>query len=399
MSGRKTGLNTALIRQLNVARVFHALRLRPRSSQRELARLTGLDRATVSAVVADLEVQGLVERSAKGSGRPGRPEISLSISNRAGALLGARLEPNGLRLIGTTLSGEPLGSLQVPGSLSAESAVDLLVEAVEELLAGSGLEGLRVMGMGVGVPALMSEGGRLAFAPNLDWRNVWLRELISGRLPFPVYFDNDTKAAALAEKLFGSCRGVRDFLFIAGHSGVGGGLYLGGTLYRGRNGYAGEVGHMKVRPGGRRCSCGAQGCLEAYISESAILARLAERGLTLPDLAAVAAAAQEGDSRVSSVLEETGELLGEACANLVNLFNPELIVLGGNFTLVARYTLAALNRVMERDALSAPLSSSRVTVSPLGIEAVPMGGVALALEGVLSLPSWLAASEMRDVLE
>ena len=399
MSSRKTGLNTTLIRQLNMARLFHALRLHPHSSQRELARTTGLDRATVSAVVTELEAKGLVRRTVKENRRPGRPEVSLSISVEAGFLLGARLEPNGIRLIATTLTGEPLASLQVPGSLDAEAAVDGLVRGVYDLLEKAGIEAERVHGLGVGVPALMSEGGRLAYAPNLNWRNVWLRDLISGRLPFPVYFDNDTKAAALAEKLFGCCRDVRDFLYVAGHSGVGGGLYLGGTLYRGRNGFAGEVGHLKVRRGGRLCSCGARGCLEAYISERAILERLAEQGVTLPDLTTVAAAAESGDERVTQVLRETGELLGEAAADLVNLFNPELIVLGGNFTLVADHTLAALERTLERDALAAPLAASRVMVSPLGTEAVPMGGVALALEGFLSLPSWLAASEIRDMVE
>ncbi|HEX7002800.1 MAG TPA: ROK family transcriptional regulator [Trueperaceae bacterium] len=399
MSARKPRLNSALIRQLNVSRVFHALRLAPRSSQRDLVALTGLDRATVSAVVSELESNGVIERSVRESGRPGRPQISLTIAEGAGALLGARLEPDGIRLIATTLAGDPLGSLQVAGSLEAEMAVDLLVEAVAELLAKVDLEPERVRGMGVGVPALMSEAGRLAFAPNLHWRNVWLRDLLGNRLPFPVYFDNDTKAAALAEKLFGCCRDVRDFLFIAGHSGIGGGLYLDGTLYRGHNGYAGEIGHLKVRPGGRECGCGGRGCLEAYISEKAILARLADLGVALADLRAVAGAAEAGDERVLALMEESGELLGEACANLVNLFNPELIVLGGNITLLARFMRPALERALESDALSAPLSASRVRVSPLGTEVVPMGGVALALEGVLSLPSWLAASEIRDMVE
>ena len=399
MSSRKPRLNTALIRQLNVSRVFHALRRKPRSSQRELASFTGLDRATISAVVAELESNGIIERSVKESGRPGRPEVALTIAEGAGGLIGARLEPDGIRLIATTLAGDPLGSLQMPGSLEAERAVDLLVEAVADLLRQIGLDRADVRGMGVGVPALMSEAGRLAFAPNLHWRNVWLRDLIAGRLPFPVYFDNDTKAAALAEKLFGCCLEVRDFIYIAGHSGIGGGLYLDGALYRGNNGYAGEIGHVKVRPGGRLCGCGGRGCLEAYISERAILARLAERGLLLPDLQAVAEAAAAGEERVTAILEETGVLLGEACANLVNLFNPELIVLGGNITLVAPFVLATLERTLERDALNSPLSASRVRVSPLGTEAVPMGGVALALEGVLSLPSWLAASEIRDMVE
>lgn len=205
---------------------------------------------------------------------------------------------------------------------------------------------------------------------------------------FPVYADNDTKAAALAEKLFGACRNVTDFIYITGHSGVGGALFLGDRLYRGAGGFAGEIGHMKVVRDGRLCSCGARGCLEAYLSERSILSRLEEAGLDLEDVWAVAERAQSGDKGVLSILTETGRYLGFAVADLINLVNPSLVVLGGNLAIVAPFVLPAMQEVIAGNALEAPRSETGIIVSPLGAESVPMGGITLALEGFLSLPGW-----------
>lgn len=395
----KRRVNTALIRQLNLARVFHALRLRPGASQRELADATGIDRATVSAVVAQLERDGLIERSTKSiEGRVGRPEIALCISEDAGLLVGARMEPAAVRLMAASPAGTPVRTLQVAGSTDPDVAIEQLITGVETLVAECGRSLDAVLGIGVGVPALMDSSGRLAFAPNLGWRDVEIRKPLEDRWSAPIYVDNDTKAGGLAEKLFGSCQEVDDFVFIAGHSGVGAALYLDGRLYRGASGYAGELGHVKIRPGGRACACGGAGCLEAYLSESALLARLAERGATFGDLRAVSAAAEAEDPAVIDVLAESGAMLGEAASDLVNLLNPARIVLGGNMAVVAPFMVAGMERVLAERSLAAPRSACEVVLSPLGIESVTMGGVALAMEGFLSLPGWLAASELGGIL-
>ena len=399
MADERKRMNAALIRQLNVARIFHTLRVHPYATQRELATRAGLDKATVSTVIGGLERAGLVARTLpEGERRVGRPEARHHIPKGAGCLIGARLEPATIRLIATDLTGRAIAHLQTAGSRDSGAALDRLVEGVHDLLAASGTPLDTVKGLGVGVPALMDAAGRLAFAPNLGWRDVALLPALQERFPIPVYADNDTKAAGLAEKLFGSCQGVDDFVLIAGHSGVGAALHLDGRLYRAKSGFAGELGHVKVRPGGRRCGCGASGCLEAYLSESAILERLAERGSAFTGLGAVAAAAGRGDARVLELLAETGAILGGACADLVNLLSPERIVVGGNLAVVAPYLLDDLRRILQERSLNPPMERVQVVISPLGVEAVPMGGVALAMEGFLGLPSWLAATEIGAAL-
>lgn len=393
---RKSRVNPALIRALNTARVFHAVRKHPGASQRRLAEITELDKSTISAIVARLVADGLLSRTPTTSGRRGRPEVALYVSREGGSLIGARLEPGSVRLVAATLTGEPVATLERPAADDPAGALDDLVQGVRDLLAqGSHLPG-KVRAVGVVVPALFDEHGALALAPNLGWSDVPMLTKLRDVLPMPVYVDNDTTAAGLAESLFGSCGGVRDFLFIAGHSGIGGALYLGGRLYRGHSGFAGEVGHVRVRPGGRACACGGRGCLEAYVSEAALLRAAHAEGLAVIDLAGLASAHQEGREAAEAVLAEAGEALGDACAMLINVLNPERIVLGGTIAYVADRMLPTVERRLAVAALEPPRSRCRVTMSSFGAEAATMGGVALALEGFLSMPGWLLDRGLPD---
>ncbi|QCN99555.1 ROK family transcriptional regulator (plasmid) [Azospirillum argentinense] len=385
-------VNSAAIRRLNMVRVFHALRENPNCAQRDLSRLTGLDKATTSAIVAQMIEDGLVERSeAPRARRIGRPETALGIAPSAGLLVGARLEPGTIRIVSTTLAGTVVEQSQIPGSTDLAAALRHLHEGIDAVVAASWPEGGAapppLRGIGIGIPALMDREGRLVLAPNLGWRDTPIRPLLEEALGAPVHVDNDTKAAAMAERLFGACRGVEDFVYLTGHSGVGGGLFLGGRLYRGAQGFAGEIGHLTVVPGGRPCGCGKRGCLETYVSETSILAQAGERGRALPDLWAAAAAARDGDPVVRTLLEESGSHLGFALSHLVNLANPDLVVLGGNLSIVAEFILPALNAALDEHALEPLRRDLRLVVSPLGPDAVPMGGIALAMDGFLSVPS------------
>ncbi len=383
-------LNPALIRRLNVAHVFHTLRTGGPASQTELVRSTGLDQATVSAIARHLRDEGLVTTTRQPSrGRAGRPPTQLAIDATAGVLVGARLEPGAVRVLVTTLVGEPRTTWQGRAGPSVDEVLTTLADGVEAALGEAGVGWDEVRGLGVGVPGLMTLDGRLAYGPNLGWRDVPLQRRLVERWSVPVAVDNDTSAAALAEKLFGVARDARDFVVIAGHSGIGGALYLGGRLYRGRGGFAGEIGHARVVDGGRRCGCGDRGCLEAYLAEDALASRLAERGLDLRSYQAIGAAAAAGDATVLELLDETGHLLGTAIADLVDVLDPELVVLAGALSHVVPWLLPALERTLAAEALGAYRARCRVLASRFGPEAVTMGGVGLAMETALSLPGWL----------
>jgi predicted NBD/HSP70 family sugar kinase len=394
VAGPTQRLNPALIRRLNVARVFHTLRVGGPASQTELVRTTGLDAATVSAVARHLRDEGLVTMARQPSrGRAGRPPTKLAIDASVGVLVGARLEPGTVRVLVTTLLGESRATWQGTAGPAVDDALETLAGGVEAALAEADVTWDQVRAVGVGVPALMSLSGRVAYGPNLGWRDVPLQARLQERWSVPVAVDNDTSAAALAETLFGAARDARDFVVIAGHSGIGGALYLGGRLYRGSGGFAGEIGHVRVVDGGRRCGCGGHGCLEAYLAEAALAGQLAERGRVLPTYAAIGAAAAGGDTVVLEVLDEVGALLGRAIADLVDVLDPEMVVLAGALSHVVPWLLPTVERALASEALGAYRSRCRIIASSFGPEAVTMGGVGLAMEAALSLPGWLLGQD------
>jgi len=377
-------VNSAAIRRLNIISVFHAIRENPLRSQSELSRMTGLDKATTSAVVGQLLEEGLVERVEVGrQRRVGRPETSLIIAPGAGQFVGARLEPETIRIVTARLDGSILRHLIIEGSRDINEALAKLHAGFVRVVAEEESR-LPVRGIGVGLPGVMDHSGSLVLAPNLGWRDAPIKSLLERALGAEVEVDNDAKAAALAERLFGVCRDVDDFFFIIGHSGVGAALFLGGRLYRGSTGYAGEFGHTTVETGGRLCGCGNRGCLECYSSEGSILEIAAERGRPLPDLATLIQAARGGDEVIKGVLDDVGRHLGVALSNVVNLLNPSCVVFGGHLAALFDLVVPTMRRALEENTMAPLKRDLRLLVSSFGQDAVPVGGVALAMEAFLS---------------
>lgn len=376
------GVNSAWVRRVNAVLLLQALRRHPGSSQRELAVLTGLDKATVSAVTTQLVDAGLVARSAVSTAvrRLGRPAVALQIPRSAGIVFGVRLEPDRIVVAAADLGGRILDRESRAGAPEPRAAMRSLTLAVAAL--GQRLAPLEPKAIGIGIPALIDRQGHLLFGPNLRWRDVPLAEIAKDVLSVPFAIENDTNAAAIAEREFGSCTSVDDFIYVSGHSGVGGAIFLGGRLYRGAEGLAGEFGHVRIVAGGRPCGCGGRGCLETYASVPGLIASLAERNAPAASIAEVAMRAEAGDRIVVALLAETGDLIGRALAGSVNALNPSHLVLGGNLAVVAPWMLSALRNAIARSAMEQLAARLNIELSPLGADAVLMGGVALALQRV-----------------
>jgi predicted NBD/HSP70 family sugar kinase len=383
------------VRRWNTARVFHALREVGVASHGELVAQTGLDPATVTAVLHRLRAERWVRVAGPDArptppegavGRTGRPPVRLVLDEAAGVLVGARLEPGTVRLVATTIGGRARAAWQGPAGADPDGAVRALEDGVDELLAGLGATRSVVRALGVGVPALVARDGRVVFGPNLRWRDVPLRATLAASWSVPVVVENDTKAAALAERLFGAARDARDFVLVAGHSGIGGAVHVDGRLVRGAGGFAGELGHVTVEEGGRPCACGDRGCLEAYLAEHAIEAQLSERGVDVAGYEGAAARAAAGDAAALEVLDGVGARLGRALADVVDLLDPECIVLAGSLVHVAPFLAPAVERALAQPNLARHRGPCRVLVSPLGPDVVPMGGAALAMDALVAAP-------------
>lgn len=380
-------INSNIIRRINAARVFHGIRKSPGISPQGLSKDTGIDLATISIILSTLEQDGLVVRTLRErTGRSGRPNSQLSINEKTGVLAGVAVDVEEIQVVLTSFAGTRLASLRVEGSLDQEHAAASIKSGVLALLKQAGYPRKALVGVGVGMPGLVGLDGKLALAPALDWHEVDFGGTLSSLLNAPVQLENDIKAAAIAEHLFGSGAHDADFIYISGRSGVGGGLYLGGSVYRGPHGMAGEVGHMKLVPNGRACACGGSGCFEAYVSERAIFTGLREAKLQFMNVEAVREAALRGESKVLAVLAESGRHLGLGLANLANIFAPSSIILGGAMAVLADFLLPAARPVFESNALKEIRRDVAITVSTLGDFAIPMGGIAIALQHFLEEP-------------
>ncbi|WP_284259721.1 ROK family transcriptional regulator [Acidocella aquatica] len=385
-------INSNTIRRINAARVFHGIHKQPGISPRGLSKITGIDLATISIILTTLEQDGVVLRRTEApTGRSGRPNSTLFINEASGVLAGVAVEVEEIHIVLSSFSGARLGSLRVPGSLSQEAAAAAIKNGILALLRQVGIPRKRLAGVGVGVPGLVGLDGRIALAPALDWHDADLAGVLTAGLGVAVHLENDIKAAAIAEHIFGSCQHTADFVYVSGRSGVGGGLYLGGAIYRGPHGLAGEVGHMKLVPHGRSCACGAHGCFEAYVSEHAILKCLAEAGESARDIPSVRAAALEGNEVVLRTLEEAGRHLGLGLANLANLLAPSSIILGGGMAALAEFLLPACRPEFEANTLAEIRCAMTIALSALQEFAIPMGGIAIALQHFLEEPGAIRA--------
>jgi glucokinase len=278
-----------------------------------------------------------------------------------------------------------------PGTVVAQ-----MTEAATNVIAESGADTTRIRGVGVAAPGpIDAESGVVTAPPNLPgWKDVPLRHLIHDRLGLPTALENDAGAAALAEHRFGAGRGTRHMIYVTASTGIGGGFILDGALYAGATGAAGEIGHMTILPHGPYCGCGNQGCLEALASGRAIAREARDRvrqgaDTLVRELAGddperitaklVAQAADQGDVEATNILDEAMTYLGIGMANLVNLFNPELIVIGGGLTNMGERLFGPVRSIIDQRAFPASAQAVRVAPAELGDDVGVLGAAAVAM--------------------
>jgi glucokinase len=289
------------------------------------------------------------------------------------------------------MRSEPTGADQ-----GAAAVVDRMVRMIETVMAeaiaatGSGREAC--LGVGVGAPGpLDREKGLVITTPNLGWTNFPLRDVIAERVGLTVTLDNDANCATLGEWWLGAARGARNVVGMTIGTGIGGGLILGGRLYHGSSDVAGEVGHMTIDVTGRRCKCGNYGCLEAYASGPSIAERAREalqgdstsllHAMAGGDLAHLTAAtvydaAKQGDEVAMEVVTETARFLGTGLGNLLNVFNPDVVVIAGGVTQAGESLFEPLRREVRRRAFKPAVDACRIVPGELPGTAGVAGAVA-----------------------
>ncbi|MEM7738092.1 MAG: ROK family transcriptional regulator [Deinococcota bacterium] len=377
------------IRQQNAAKIFHTLREHPGISQRELVDLTGIDQGTISVIVNTLVDKNIISREKESQeGRVGRPRMALRLSQKAGILVGASIQHNSISVVATYLDGTIISRDSSPTGSSMTDTLQRLHKLVKRLIKTIGYNLKDCLGLGIAAPVILDKSNkRILFASNLNWPQVSIDELTK-LFNMPVYVDNDVNAAAVAEKRFGACTEIDNYVYVGGYSGIGGAIVLDGKLYKGAKGFAGELGHIEVVNNGRRCGCGNNGCLEAYVSEKAMLERFAERGSDAVNLDNIVLLAKNGHQFANFILFEAGELLGRALSFVNKMLNPEYIILGSGLATMSPYIKDELEHTLIQKSLTSLDFVPQVITSSLVEDSAPMGGIVLALEGFLSQTSW-----------
>jgi predicted NBD/HSP70 family sugar kinase/biotin operon repressor len=376
------------LRERNRLAVIDTLKQRGTASRAEIARFTGLSRTTVSSIVADLQATGLIVERRGEQGPPnapqgGRPPILLTLDPSAGAIVGIDFSHDDLRVAVADLSYEVLAERSEPFDVDndAQGALAGAERLVREALEEAGVSFGTVVGAGVALSAPLNRATGTLGSPAIlpGWTGVHPARAMSERLGVTVHLDNDANLGALAEARFGAGRGVSDIAFVMLSSGVGAGLILDGQLYRGSGGTAGEIGHTIVDENGAICHCGNRGCLETQAATSALLEMLRPSHGPELTVAGLIELAQDGDAGCRRVLADAGRHVGVALANLVSLFNPRRVIVGGELAAAGDILMRPLSEAVERFAIPAAAREVDVVACELGERAEVLGALALAL--------------------
>jgi predicted NBD/HSP70 family sugar kinase len=402
------------VRRHNLSLVLRLVASEGPCSRASIAGITGLTRATVSSLIAELIDRGLVlELGLETDQRVGRPATLLELDGSKVVTLGVELNVGYTAVLANDLAGTTIYERRRPlmtSSSSVDDLVPVLRDEIRRAIEAVEATGRTVAGIGVAVPGIIDVStGVVVFAPNLGWHNVPLLDRLVAQLGtrLPIIVDNEANMGAVAEHRVGVAAGADHLVYVLAANGVGSGVILNGSLFRGASGAAGEIGHTTVDPDGEMCSCGSRGCWETKVSLGALLAA------AVPDLAAgllddrrlgpeakvamVAARARVDDPVALAGLHEFGRWVGIGLANIVDSLNPEVIVLSGLLPELAPWTMDHIDEEMRSHSLTESVEACRVVLSTLGFSAAALGCTLQASERLFLDPT-LVPGQIRGTL-
>ena len=336
-------------RAINRRLILSLLRQQGAVSRAELASLTGLSAAAVTFVVSELIADTLVVEREAVAGATGRRPTPIDINYDAHLTVGFKLHRHHIECVLTDLATTPLIASDVAISDPAPTAIiETIASTIPHLLQRAGRKNVGLMGIGVSIPGEINAAtGVCLQSPRFGWRDLPFAEMLAERVHAPVWIDDDVNAFAVAQRLFGVGRQHRNFAALAIGAGIGCSLVIDGKIYHGSRSAAGKLGHTISVPNGRLCECGRHGCLMAHAAEPFMLdewSRLTGQTIAWePFVDAV----QAGDGTSLAILEDAGTRIGHHLADMVNLFDPEVIVVGGEAVALGDALLDPIRREME----------------------------------------------------
>lgn len=350
MKSKTTG-DLAMIKLMNTAIVLESIIEYAPLSRARISEHTGLNKATVSSLVQDLIDRELVVEIGPGQSSGGRKPVMLLFNSSAGYAVGVDLGVNYIRGVLTDLEGKVIEEYEKPlVSQLLQDVLPELISCIEGLIAAMPDSPYGLVGIGVGVPGIVNGQGEILFAPNLGWKHVPLQTMVEDIFRVPVTIDNEANAGAQGEQKYGAGRPYAHQIYISVGIGIGTGIIVNRELYKGASGFSGELGHLSIDYNGKLCRCGNRGCWELYASENALLEEAAGTGYS--DLESLIAGAEEGEPETLALFRRVGESLGVGIANIVNVFNPDIVIIGNRMSRAQAWISGAIRETVERRTLS-----------------------------------------------
>lgn len=401
MSKFQTG-NHGFLRRQNLSGIVQYLYENAPISRIELARLTKLNKTTVSSLIEELIRKEFVkEIGIEKSVGAGRNAVLLGINPQYGFIVSVEIGADYFYAVCADFSARIVWKhRETFDNSNQEQTIKLIFSAIKEAVSFAEQQG-NLLGIAFCVHGLIDkEKGVLLFSPNSGWRDIPFFEMLKAEFETEILIDNEANFAALGEQFFGAAEGNGDVLYLSISEGLGDGIVLGGKMYGGARGIAGEFGHLTLFPDGIFCRCGNRGCWETEVSISAlhrnikneiennsntkITAKFSEiEKITVEN---AVESAKNGNQIAINSFEKIGRNLGIGLASLLNIFNPNLIVLGGKLSFASELILPETHKELSARTLSWALENTRVVVAKFGSDAVIMGGIAAVFQKVLNNP-------------
>ncbi len=393
----RTG-NRNLIRRINQNLLLNLIRTQGPISRAELAKRTQLAPATVSQITHALLSRGLVHEIGAGSSSGGRRPVLLKLEPQAGFVVGLKLAADSMAAAVTDLQATVLHYLEVPRTSDEPPTRTLgaLIRTVERALKESRVDARKVLGIGIGMGGVIdSQNGICHYSTILNWRDVQVTQPLNEHFHLPVYVHNDVNTLTVAEQWFGHGKGVDHFVVVTIGRGIGMGIVANGQFDRGAFGGAGELGHVTLVKDGPPCDCGKRGCLEALASDPRVVeqaraslragkkTQLAEHGLTFDR---IVAAARAGDGLAQRLLADSGRWLGIGIANVVNLLNPELVIVGGEGVRAGDWRFETMRAAIREHTFNGLGQSLQVVIEFGGDQTWARGAASLVLNEIFEHP-------------
>lgn len=365
---RVKNINNEMMKKFNAINVLKLIFEEEPISRTDIAQVTGLTSSSITNIVKRLKDGEFVQESSLGNSSGGRKPINLIINPNVKFIIGIELNAENIVGVVTNFRAKIINKKVIPTNLNEgkEKVISRMIMLINDLIKESNISKEKILGIGIAAPGPYDHNkGILSNPPNFPgWVNVPICEIIEQAVDIPVYLEKETTAAALAEFMFGLGKNYKNiFVIYACSIGIGGGAIIDGKIYHGFCDGAGDIGHMIISANGPKCRCGDKGCLESMASgiyiKNKVISEMKENGLskidsTLEnmddlDIKDIIRCANEGDELCRAVIDETAKNLGIGISNIINLFSPEMIIIGGDLTLAcSEYSDGAIKHAKSR---------------------------------------------------